>query len=77
MGLVILGSWQQGERKYSGGEAGSRARGVGHFCLVFRNEHTVRRASHIPKVKSESITLPSRVDILGSREESDVLIHPG
>jgi hypothetical protein len=29
------------------------------------------------QVKSESIILPFPVDILGLREESDVLIHPG
>jgi hypothetical protein len=27
-------------------------RSLGHFCLVFRNEHTVRRAIHISKFVS-------------------------
>jgi hypothetical protein len=37
MGLVILGSWQRRERKYSGGE-GALTRvveGGGHFCFFF------------------------------------------
>jgi hypothetical protein len=48
-------SWGVGhsveKRKYSGCETDSRGwlMGVGHFCLVFRNEHTVRRAIDILK----------------------------
>jgi hypothetical protein len=83
MGLVILGSWQRRERKYSGGE-GALTRvveGGGHFCFFFRNEHTLRRAIQYSKnlqVKSEPITLYYRVDILCPREESGVfLIHTG
>jgi hypothetical protein len=30
--------------------SGGRLKGGGHFCLVFRNEHTVRRAIDIPKI---------------------------
>jgi hypothetical protein len=85
MGLVILGSWQQGERKYSGGEAGSRAggwRGAGHFCFVFRNEHTLRRAIQYSKktvsyIWTDYTTVPSTY--LCPREESGVLffIHLG
>jgi hypothetical protein len=49
-------SWGVGnsveKRKFSGGKTGLRGwlMGVGHFCLVFRNEHTVRRAIDIPKI---------------------------
>jgi hypothetical protein len=42
----------KGKRKYSGGETGSRGwlKGVGHFCLVFRNEHTLRRAIQVSQI---------------------------
>jgi hypothetical protein len=36
----------------AGGETGSRGwlMGVGHFCLVFRNEHTLRRAIQVSQI---------------------------
>jgi hypothetical protein len=68
-------------RKYSGGETGSRGwlKGVGHFCLVSRNEHTLRRA--IPVSKSCKLnlnnytTVPSRYFV--SRQEFNVFNSPG
>jgi hypothetical protein len=41
----------KGKRKYSGSETGSRGwlKAVGHFCLVFRNEQTLRRAIQYSK----------------------------
>jgi hypothetical protein len=53
MGLVILGSWQRRERKYSGGE-GALTRvveGGGHFCFFFFETNTpCEERSNIPKI---------------------------
>jgi hypothetical protein len=40
------------KRKDRGDETGSRGRlkGVGHFCLVFRNKHTLRRAIQVSQI---------------------------
>jgi hypothetical protein len=37
----------EGKRKYSGVK---RARAGGHFCSVFRNEHTLRRAIQVSQI---------------------------
>jgi hypothetical protein len=56
MGLAILGSWQLGESGNIAGVKLSLARvvegGRSLFGWFFRKEHTVRRASHIPKFVS-------------------------
>jgi hypothetical protein len=46
-----LGTKGSASGNIAGVEAGSRAwlKGVGHFCLVFRNEHTLRRAIQYSK----------------------------
>jgi hypothetical protein len=50
----------------AGVEARSRGwlKGVGHFCLVFRNEHTLRRAIQVSQIckldLNNSTTVPSR-----------------
>jgi hypothetical protein len=83
MGLVILGIWNRASGNIAG-EKRSLARvvegGVGHFCLVFRNEHTLRRAIQVSQISKLNLnnytTVPSRY--LCPREELDVfLIHLG